>query len=351
MCPSLADNGNEVHLVICGEEFEIPRRLKEKGVKVHLFRLPSNRFNRMWRTARDIFKKGVQLNGDLYHFHDPECLPYALKWHRKLKRPFVYDIHENYPDDILTKEWLPKPLRKYLAYCFKIWEHYAAFRLDGLVTATENIASRFYRHPHCVIVKNYPLLEEFQHVPNLIRSKNNHFVYSGRISKLRGAVKMVQAMEWTKSLATLELIGFFDSQNLKQNCMSKPGWLRTIYHGKLNRIDISLRLANATAGLVLFQPDNTHLTALPNKLFEYFAAGLPVIASDFPLWRKIIMEEGCGILVDPSNPVNIAAAMDYLSNHPTEAHAMGQRGRAAVERQYNWEAEFPKLQSLYTALF
>jgi glycosyltransferase involved in cell wall biosynthesis len=80
------------------------------------------------------------------------------------------------------------------------------------------------------------------------------------------------------------------------------------------------------------------------------AAGLPVIASDFPLWRKIVTESGCGLLVDPRNPQAIAEAMNYILSHPDEAAAMGQRGRTAVEGRYNWETEFPKLQRLYGEL-
>jgi glycosyltransferase involved in cell wall biosynthesis len=80
------------------------------------------------------------------------------------------------------------------------------------------------------------------------------------------------------------------------------------------------------------------------------AAGLPVIASDFPLWREIVEEAGCGLLVDPKDPQAIADAMQWILDHPEEAAEMGRRGRAAVEARYNWEAESAKLVSLYRRL-
>jgi hypothetical protein len=80
------------------------------------------------------------------------------------------------------------------------------------------------------------------------------------------------------------------------------------------------------------------------------AVGIPVIASDFPLWRRIIDGSGCGLLVDPLNTKSIVDAMRWILEHPKEAQAMGRRGRQAVERTYNWENEAAKIVSLYNKL-
>lgn len=85
-------------------------------------------------------------------------------------------------------------------------------------------------------------------------------------------------------------------------------------------------------------------------MFEYMSASLPVIASDFPLWRRIIDGAGCGLLVDPLNSEAIVEAMRWILDHPTEAEAMGMRGRQAVERTYNGDAEAEKLLNLYKKL-
>lgn len=83
---------------------------------------------------------------------------------------------------------------------------------------------------------------------------------------------------------------------------------------------------------------------------EYMSAGLPVIASDFPLWRQIIDGAGCGLLVNPMNPEAIASAMRWILEHPAEAEEMGNRGRKAVESTYNWDTEAAKLKDLYKKL-
>jgi hypothetical protein len=128
------------------------------------------------------------------------------------------------------------------------------------------------------------------------------------------------------------------------------GWEKIRFLGWQSRNCIVSLLAEVRMGLVLFHPAPNHIDAQPNKLFEYMSAALPVIASDFPLWRRIIEGAGCGLLVDPLDPQAIANAIEYLLTHPSEAEAMGQRGREAVQKWYNWEPEAEKLVRFYDDL-
>ena len=348
MCASLAEAGHEVHLVVCGEEADIPEWLKEKKVTVHLIKPAAGRRERMISKTREVFRAGADLEGDIYHFHDPEGLPQALKWRKKLGRPFIYDIHEPYPDDIMSKEWLPLALRWPVARAFAAYENYAAFRLDGLAATTDHIAAPFTRHPRCVVIRNYPLKDEFQRPDTPARPEPGCFVYVGGLTRLRGVEKMIRAVELAKAPARLVLAGRCESQNLEAFIADSP---RVAWPGHLGRDDLGQLLARACAGLLLLQPNKAYLKVEATKLFEYMAAGLPVvIASDFPTGRDIVTETGCGLLADPRNPRAVAEAMDYIMAHPDEAAAMGRRGRAAVEERYNWEAEFPKLIRLYAAL-
>jgi len=86
------------------------------------------------------------------------------------------------------------------------------------------------------------------------------------------------------------------------------------------------------------------------KLFEYMSAGIPVVASNFPLWKEIVEGNNCGICVDPLKPKEIADAIRYLLEHSEEAKEMGENGRKAVEEKYNWETESKKLLQIYREL-
>jgi len=103
----------------------------------------------------------------------------------------------------------------------------------------------------------------------------------------------------------------------------------------------------AAVGLVCNQPRYGYDLAQPNKLFEYLSVGLPVIASNFDLWKEIVEGGDCGLAVDPPSPQPIAGALDYLLGHPGVRRRMGQNARRASHEKYNWERESAQLLNLY----
>jgi len=161
---------------------------------------------------------------------------------------------------------------------------------------------------------------------------------------------MVEAMGRATGEPRLTLVGSFARPETERRVRASAGWGRVDYAGWLPRSELQARLATARVGLVLFLPEPNHIEAMPNKLFEYMSAGLPVIASDFPLWREIVDSVGCGLLANPEDPGDIARAVDWLLAHPEQAEEMGVRGRRAVEVQYNWATESHKLVDLYRRL-
>jgi glycosyltransferase involved in cell wall biosynthesis len=98
----------------------------------------------------------------------------------------------------------------------------------------------------------------------------------------------------------------------------------------------------------MFHPVPNHIDSMPNKLFEYMSAGLPIIASDFPLWKQIVEGNKCGITVDPMNPKAIAEAIEYLLERPELMNEMGENGRKAVLEKYSWQKESEKLIKIYS---
>ncbi len=102
--------------------------------------------------------------------------------------------------------------------------------------------------------------------------------------------------------------------------------------------------------MAILHPEPNYIESFPTKLLEYMAAGLPVIASNFPLWKEIIEGNNCGLTVNPLNPREIAKAVEYLLEQSDEARKMGENGRKAVVEKYNWETESRKLIAVYEDL-
>jgi glycosyltransferase involved in cell wall biosynthesis len=146
------------------------------------------------------------------------------------------------------------------------------------------------------------------------------------------------------------IMGEMSPAELQSRLERHPAWPRVSYLGLRPRAEATHLLMTAHAGLVLFHPAPNHTEAQPNKLFEYMAAGLPVIASDFPLWHDLIVGEGCGLVVDPLDSAAIARAMIAVTGDATRAAAMGHRGQAAVHARLNWAVEGARLVRFYSRL-
>lgn len=292
-----------------------------------------------------------KLKPKLVHFHDPELIPLGMLL-KLLGCKIIYDVHEDVPRQILSKRWIPWYLRRPVAFIVSTVEWFAARIVDAVIPATPKIAERFPRSK-TVVVQNFPIRSELiLPNPQPYASRPQSFAYIGGIAKIRGAVEMVNTLQCLREVPDVRLLvaGGFDPANLETELRALPAWDLVEYKGFLNRSGVASLLGSVRAGLVVFHNCPNHFNAQPNKLFEYMAAGLPVIASDFPLWRQIVNGAACGLLVDPSKPQAIADAMRWILDHPAEAEAMGQRGRKAVEDAYNWECESEKLIELYRKL-
>ena len=163
---------------------------------------------------------------------------------------------------------------------------------------------------------------------------------------------MVEAMSLVpeKYRAGLFLAGIMDSESLFAGLRELPGWKCVEYLGWQSREQVAALLGTAKVGMVSLHPTANHIHSQPIKLFEYMAAGIPVIASDFPLWRTIVEGCHCGILVDPMDPGAISRAICTLLDHPEEASRMGENGRKACRDTYNWDREEGQLLNCYSTI-
>jgi glycosyltransferase involved in cell wall biosynthesis len=228
-------------------------------------------------------------------------------------------------------------------------ENFAAKRFDYIVTATPYIRNRFLKiNKNTMDINNYPLLPEL-HISNINWDcKEKVVCYIGVIEEGRGIREMVDAIGSTQY--ALLLAGDFYTATERELVVTKDGWNQVIDLGHINRTEVKEVLSRSMAGLVLFKPEPNNINAQPNKMFEYMSAGLPVIASDFPLWKEIVEGNNCGICIDALKVEEITNAINWIMEHPAEAEQMGKNGRRAVEDKYNWEPEGKKLISIYQQL-
>jgi glycosyltransferase involved in cell wall biosynthesis len=289
----------------------------------------------------------------VYHFHDPELIPAALLLKAKGEK-VIYDIHEDVPRQILFKFYLPCWARRPISWLAERTENAACRCFSGLVAATPAIAERFKRlNGSTVVIHNFPRVREL--LPSVVRPWNQRassVAYIGGMFPNRGIREVIAAMDLLPERlnSTLKLAGWFNPASLQDEVARLPGWRKVEFLGLLDRAGVAKTLGCVQAGLIPFPPDPNTLRSMPHKLFEYMSAGIPVIASDLPLWREIVGGAGCGLLVDPLNPQAIADAITHVLNHPEQAEAMGRRGREAVENYYNWETEERKLLRFYGVL-
>lgn len=318
---------------------------------VKLVSANSKSASRIWRIikhSKAVYKKALQVNADIYHFHDPELLPYGLKLKRKGKI-VIYDSHEDVPRQILGKPWIPLFIRKPIAFFYEKYENYICKRLSFVVVSTPTIKKRFIQvNPNCEAICNYPILKENSDLPDW-ETRKNEICYIGGITKIRGIVELVQALEFLPDVK-LNLAGPYSPESLRLELQAIPAWSRVNDLGVVDRFGIVNILNSSKIGLVTLHPQENYLDSLPIKMFEYMYAGIPVIASNFPLWEQIVSENECGVCVDPFDIQGIADAISKLLLNDSLSHEMGQKGREAVLKYFNWENEEKKLIEIYKKL-
>ena len=325
----------------------VPGGKPEEGIQVVPLKQRASRAGRLLFSAFSAFSEAKRQQAQVYHFHDPELLLCGLLL-RLCGKKVVYDVHEDVPRQIMAKTWIATPLRRITSILFEGWENFCARCMSGIVAATPVIEQRYRKkNKNTVNVNNYPILSEFLPLSAEQKEKHGGLCYLGDISPIRGIRELVSALEHTQ--AGLLLAGRYESETLKSEMESLPGYDKVEYLGYLDRKGVANALERANIGMVTLHPTPNYLVSLPIKLFEYMAAGLPCIVSNFPYWQELVGEADCALFVDPLSPQEIAQAAQQLLTNPDRAQAMGLRGRELVIQRYSWEKQAQRLISFYQA--
>lgn len=344
-CSSLVRYGHDVSLIVAdGESNE-----EKAGVKIIDVGRASSRWQRILRVPNKIFQVALDLNADIYHLHDPELLPVGIKL-KKSGKCVIFDAHEDFPKQLLSKPYLHKAIKKPLSLLAGWYENYACKMFDAIIAATPHIRNKFLPlNANTVDINNYPIIGELasEHREHVDRTE---ICFVGGYSQIRGLRELADALSLTKEEIRLNLVGTCPDSNFTSSLEKLQSWCKVNCLGFLDRESVKQIFDRSFAGIVTFLPVPNHIDAQPNKMFEYMSAGLPVIGSRFALWQEIIEGNNCGLCVDPTNPNEIAEAINYLYEQPQVAYEMGLNGQKAIIEKYNWQQEEKKLLELYHQL-
>ncbi len=344
-CCSLQKAGYDTSLVVTGVEDQVLNGVKIYGVEGGY----KSRLDRMTKHAKKIITKAESLNADVYHLHDPELLPYAIRL-KKMGAKVIYDSHEDLPRQTMSKNYIPKVVRPFFAIGLKYYENYVAKNIDAVVTATESIKERFGKlNKNIIIINNFPFVQELKSSKPMQVKQERAVCYVGSVARMRGAIEIVKAAGLAKDVK-LYIAGKINEPGLREEMVKQKGWEKVTELGFVPREEVAEVMARSVAGLVTLFPEPNHLNSIPIKMFEYLSASIPIICSDFTHWRNLLRGVDCAIFVNPLDPYDIANAINWFTDNPEKALEMGRKGQEIVENRFNWENEEKKLLAIYANL-
>lgn len=317
----------------------------ESGIHIYNVELPKGRFRRQCCLGK-VLKKMIEIDANVYHLHDPELMRLGIKMKERGKK-VIFDSHEDVPMQILCKEYLPSWSKKPISMFYSWYEKRLFKKYDALISVTPTITERLSQvNPATYLVTNYPVLSEYR--VSRHESFGGQICFAGGVSRQYMHDYVIRALSKTNAtylLAGKSYPGYVES--LKK----LDGWKQVKYLGVVSHDEVYSIYEKATAGIVLLDYTANvgyHRGTLGVlKLFEYMMAGIPVIATDFELWKEIVDEYDCGICVDPHDIEAIADAINYFISHPDIARQKGENGRKAVEEKYNWGMQEKILFEMY----
>jgi len=368
---SLKKWGYEVHYILAGENedsgttaegihYQIIKRDRFPGNRIvnYIWKrwLPSGLYPRMFIAAKNA-------GAGIYHLHDLRVNRIGNKLRKLPHRPkVIYDVHEPYPENISDygpSKGFGKLLSKIHSCYIRWWEKSRVRNYDLFITTEENLQRRFQQYfpgKPVEIIYNYTNLPATSEIPESCE-KQYDFIYTGGITRLRGALRILEAAAivkrslpdfrllfvgtWFPKALKNEMEAFIRDHELQTNIELKE-WV------PFNEIAGYYR--KSRIGLGIFLPVETHRIILQIKIFEYMNFGLPVIGSNFGHIHSIITQHRCGLTVDPEKPSAIAEAMMKLLTDVDLRDSHGRNGQQAVDRYFRWELMEKKLTELYNNL-
>lgn len=351
---SIASAGYQTTLLVPSDEVD-----SAVVQNIHIIRI--KKFSSRWQlplTWSRLLRQALKANADIYHFHDPDLLLLGVLLKRLTSAVVIYDCHEFYAENLLTRQWLPQAIRPSISKLFAVFESRLASYLDAVVLVNDAQKKLFMTAKRTEVISNYVDKELF-HASNIAR-QNTIILMGSRLSLKHGVDLVIYAFGAIAAEfpdAKLHLIGEInipetDKCKLDEWISQKQLSNRVFFLGRIPTEQVREQLAKALIGVIPFQD---HLTLLnvptPIRLFEYMAEGVAVAASNNGFLDEVILDADCGILVNDYHCVDAwTDAFRQLLSTPERTMSYGKHGSDAVEMKYNWQLMANKLLAMYDEL-
>jgi glycosyltransferase involved in cell wall biosynthesis len=304
-----------------------------------------------------LFQQGWCLKADVYHCNEVDSWIVGIALKLLLRKRVVFDVHEYYPSyltALLPSHRLRQPMERLLVWLFGLLSRLT----DGAIFVNQSLADFYGFKCEQVVVRHCIGRHDIEGTPvdsDLKCRYNGHIVllHVGSMRELYGANSLLEGMallDGPNNVICVILGGVdnLDSFQRKLDNLGLTGRIEVIEKVPFQQVMQYLQIADI--GLYLVQPTQKSLVySLGRKFLEYVAAGLPVIASDFPEIRLLVEKYELGLLIDPEDPQDIARAAKVLAQNHDYRHRLAGNNRIAFEKELNWEAESQHLLDLYAA--
>ena len=350
---TLISGGYDVSIIAAHDKNQVKN-------KVNIISLPktSNKFYRMFFQSWKAFVLALKHKADIYHIHDPELLPVGLLIKLIKRRKVIYDVHEDFPSTIWTREYLFDWMKPIAANILCILEKIFGKKYDAIITADPYVAARMRKiNSNVITLLNVPPKSLIKFQPSFEKYRVKKLVHIGSLSYSRGMWVLIELMELIKiSGLDIELHIYAKSTPSKDFLAFSDAIIRKglekeiIIHDPLPYDQMLVTLKDFDIGLIPFLDREKYYRNIATKMFDYMASGLAIIASDLPPQRTVIEEADCGKIVEPGDVKKFADVVANLDNNPEEVNRMGKNGWLSFKNKYCWEQEAPKLLKLYHTL-
>lgn len=342
---SLMADGFEVVNVVCDEQPEEENQgitIIPSGYKAHNF------WQRLFVAPRKLYKKLIEVDADVYHTVHVDQLLICLKLKRKGKKVF-FEMQEDHPYSLLWKSKAPKWLLKPIVWLMAKWMGFALRRVDA-ITALSYETEAYLKswgipQEKVHLWGNFPEINEEYSLPlEDYMGRENRVLYFGLIYSYSKQEVFLKALAEVPNVEYL-VAGKFMSNELdtyRPKIINMPEWKNVEFiegfkHDELKGFMKRSTISNVVRDFSVYSRNKSGSFGII-KVFESMEAALPIICSDMPIYRDLMKEYKCGILVDPLDKDQIKDAIKYLVTNKEEAWRMGQEGRRAVIEKYSWNA-------------